>query len=668
MSRWLCWGAGAIGPAGAIIALGLTSAAPTDAESLGDAIATAVGTTVGAVLGIVILLRNEGPERRIGAVLVIATATGGLTTVASAWALRSAQDPGHPLQATEFALAVDRGSWLVAFATLAVLFTIFPTGRPASRRWRPFALVEMTTFLLTWCAVTFIDKPLNAPLDVFRPSFAAPWWAGPSANAVTGALVISSFVCLLAAISSVFIRLRTADDTTRRQLIWVAFAGALLPLALAACFVELPLTGRTVVTGILLDVAIVAIPAAMGAAVLRLGLYRIDRVVASTLAFVIATGVASAVYALVAVAAGWLVGVGRGGGESTLGVAFASAFASVLAVLALIPVHRGIQSALERRFDRDRYAGTDRVDEFIARMRSARAEPEGIEETLRVALADPSLRVLMSAGDVWRTLDGGQWHDTVDVVVSPCGDGTAVAHRASLARRPRILTAVLEHASPALRMTRLRAELAVTLAEVRASRERIVEAGYEERRRLERDLHDGAQQRLVSLGITLRLMQQSLPDTARLLEPQLDRAVGEIEAVIAELRRLAAGVRPARLDDGLMPALSELARGAVIPVELAGDDVDVGGAVAVAAYYVACEAVTNAIRHSGATAIEIVVHRSDGSLTVSVSDDGVGGARPRGSSGLRGLADRVAAHGGVFLVDSPVGRGTRVEAVLPCAS
>lgn len=272
----------------------------------------------------------------------------------------------------------------------------------------------------------------------------------------------------------------------------------------------------------------------------------------------------------------------------------------------------------------------------------------------------------MTAG---RGLDGRPWHATGTAILVNRGDGTGIAHGPALGARPRVLTAVLQHAALAMQMTRLRAALAATLAEVTASRERIVAAGERERRRLERDLHDGAQQQLVSLGVTLRLLQQSLPEAARLLEPQLDRAVGEIESVIGELRRIAAGVRPARLDEGLLPALTDLARGTAIPVAVAaGPGIDVDGTLAAAAYFVACEAVTNAIRHSGASAIRIDLRRDALTLAICVTDDGVGGAEPQRGSGLTSLADRVAGQGGTLLVDSPAGRDTRVEAILPCAS
>jgi signal transduction histidine kinase len=217
-------------------------------------------------------------------------------------------------------------------------------------------------------------------------------------------------------------------------------------------------------------------------------------------------------------------------------------------------------------------------------------------------------------------------------------------------------------------MARLRVELRLQLAEVEASRARIVEAGYEERRRLERDLHDGAQQRLVSLGVQVRRLQRGLPRGAAVLSPALDRVVDEIGGAIGDLRQIAAGVRPARLDDGLSAALADLARSAPIPVDVDVPHERVQASVEAAAYFVACEALTNAVRYASASRVSMRAVRENGTLLVSITDDGIGGAVVRRGSGLAGLKDRVAAHGGTLAVSSPRGRGTRVEVAIPCES
>jgi signal transduction histidine kinase len=231
-----------------------------------------------------------------------------------------------------------------------------------------------------------------------------------------------------------------------------------------------------------------------------------------------------------------------------------------------------------------------------------------------------------------------------------------------------MLDGVLAAAALSIEIARLRVEVRLQLAEVEASRARIVEAGYEERRRLERDLHDGAQQRLVSLGLRLRRLQRSLPKEARILAAPLDQVVAEVGRAISDLRQIAAGVRPARLDDGLAAALRDLARSAPLPVQVDARVERVAASLEAAAYFVACEALTNTVKHGAASKVSMSARRENGTLLLSVVDDGVGGAVARRGSGLAGLRDRVAAHGGTLEIVSPHGSGTRIEVALPCGS
>jgi signal transduction histidine kinase len=198
--------------------------------------------------------------------------------------------------------------------------------------------------------------------------------------------------------------------------------------------------------------------------------------------------------------------------------------------------------------------------------------------------------------------------------------------------------------------------------ELGASRARIVQAGDEERRRLERNLHDGAQQRLVSLALMLRLAARRHPD-----DDDLARAGEELAHALQELRELARGIHPAVLTErGLEPALRALADRAPVPVELSYAPTDrLPGPVEAAAYYVVSEALTNVAKYADASVVRVRVDRSDGAALIEVADDGAGGADPSGGSGLRGLADRVEALGGRLTVESPVGEGTTLRAALP---
>ena len=206
--------------------------------------------------------------------------------------------------------------------------------------------------------------------------------------------------------------------------------------------------------------------------------------------------------------------------------------------------------------------------------------------------------------------------------------------------------------------------------EVRASRARIVEAGDAERRRLERNLHDGAQQRLVSLSLALRLAQAKLRDDPAGAEQLLAGAADELTHAIDELRELARGIHPAVLTDrGLGPALEALAARSPLPVLLSTQlDGPLPGPVEAAAYYVVAEALTNVAKYAEASAVQVRAERQNGRVLVEVADDGIGGANPAHGSGLRGLADRVEALDGRLEVESGQGAGTRVTAVIPLSS
>jgi signal transduction histidine kinase len=199
------------------------------------------------------------------------------------------------------------------------------------------------------------------------------------------------------------------------------------------------------------------------------------------------------------------------------------------------------------------------------------------------------------------------------------------------------------------------------------SRARIVEAGDAERRRLERNLHDGAQQRLVSLAIQLRLVEANFEANPTHAQQDLAEARDQLNHALAELRELARGIHPAILTDGgLAPALSALAHRAPLPVEISDvPDDRLPEPVEAAAYYLIAEAITNVAKHARASHVAVSVRRDNGRLLVHVADDGVGGADPFAGSGLHGLADRVEALHGRLRVDSPPGGGTRLEAHIP---
>jgi signal transduction histidine kinase len=409
-----------------------------------------------------------------------------------------------------------------------------------------------------------------------------------------------------------------------------------------------------------------AVATAIGIAGGRHGLYAIEQVVNRTVVYVSLTILLLAVYV------GSTIGLGvvAGGGSE-----WVTAVATLAVALAFRPLRARIQDLVDRRYARARYQGVRRVRAFEDDVRDGRRAPEEIGPVLREALGDPAaeVRFWLPETAAYADASGNVEARPADgrVKTEVARDGAPVAvllHDPSLLDRPDLLNGVLGAAALSVEMARLRVELRLQLAEVEASRTRIVEAGYEERRRLERDLHDGAQQRLVSLGVQIRRLQRTLPRDAAILRPAFDQIVDEVGAAIGDLRQIAAGVRPARLDDGLAAALRDLARTSPVPVDVSVLEDRVPASVEAAAYFVACEALTNAVKHGGASKVAVRAVRANGSLRVSIADDGLGGAVVRRGSGLAGLQDRVAAHGGTLHVVSPKGGGTRVEAAIPCES
>ncbi|HWT92578.1 MAG TPA: sensor histidine kinase [Solirubrobacteraceae bacterium] len=325
---------------------------------------------------------------------------------------------------------------------------------------------------------------------------------------------------------------------------------------------------------------------------------------------------------------------------------------------------------------RSRSWRAEAMTDVVAGLGGARSD---LQAVLTDALGDPSLEVAywLPERGVHVGADGlpvllPAADDPLRSATDVRRDGVlvgALIHDRALCDEPDILAAVANGAALALDHQRLDAELRARVEELRESRQRILEVGLAERRRLERDLHDGAQQRLVSLSLQLGLVTQQLDrggtDAAREL---LDGARGEARAALEDLRELARGIHPAVLTDrGLGPALEALADRATVPVDLQGlPDERLPWAVEAAAYFVVSESLTNVAKYARATHAEVRVGREHGWALVEVADDGVGGADPSSGSGLRGLADRLAALDGRLEIESAEGRGTTVRARIPC--
>lgn len=258
---------------------------------------------------------------------------------------------------------------------------------------------------------------------------------------------------------------------------------------------------------------------------------------------------------------------------------------------------------------------------------------------------------------------------TVTMVEREGAPLAAMIHDRSLLEATSLIRAASAAASLAIDNERLQAEVRAKLAEVQASRARIVEAGDAERRRVERNLHDGAQQRLVTLSLAVGLLKEQLaPDVDQALAAQIDRLSMELRQALDELRELARGIHPAILtEEGLPAAITSLADRAPVPVSVQDERVGrLPEAVEATAYFVVAEALTNVAKYAHASRASVRLLRDGGRLQVEVTDDGVGGADVAAGSGLRGLEDRVAALGGMLSVETSPGTGTVVKAEIPC--
>ena len=324
-------------------------------------------------------------------------------------------------------------------------------------------------------------------------------------------------------------------------------------------------------------------------------------------------------------------------------------------------------------------AGAAAVGELVTTLGQETSRRGRLYDALVEALRDPSLELVFPVGERGEWVDGDGLPASLpgpasSRIVTPIErDGrtiAAIVHDAALADQRELVAAAGGALALALENERLDAELRANLQELRASRARIVESGDAARRRIERDLHDGAQQQLVAILLGLRLARSRMDRDPGQAAEMLDHALGDLEEAIGELRELARGIHPAILSDrGLGPALEALAGRLSLPVEVgAALDERPPPGIEAAAYFVAAEALTNVARYAQASHARIEVTRDASQLVLEVSDDGVGGADRAQGSGLRGLDDRVSALDGRLEVDSPPAGGTTVRATFPCPS
>ncbi|HEU5484838.1 MAG TPA: sensor histidine kinase [Microlunatus sp.] len=604
-----------------------------------------------SALSILIVRRPDGAV--VGDLLGLLALTISHVVAKEAW-LQWLGTSGRPEQQAWLVAVTAENAWWV-LGSFSLLLLYFPDGRLPSRRWVwvPPALVLCVVSVQTYGA--FDPGPYRPPVQHLEHPFGDP----PVAIDLLSALFFPMLGLFVACAVSLLLRYRRSDRVRRQQIKWLALTGIGLPLYPLLCGLEILVWGHPLWFSTTIGLAsLVATPIAAGIAVLRYDLFDVDKALAFAVTWSVLTTLLLGTYAVVSSIVG--VAVGR---DSTAGAALGTAAAAV----ALLPALRTVRGAVDARLYPLRRAALTAVDELHRQVSAGQARPEELESRLRGALRDPTLRVGFRVPGGGACLDesGSPVPAADGVAVLLDGERTGVVVPGSGPASAELLSEVAGRCSTLVEVVRLRAQVADALRKAESSRTRLVEIGYEERRRMERDLHDGAQQRLVSLGMNLRLAQRHLDDGSVDVDELLDASVAELATAVVELRQIAHGLRPSSLDDGLPAALSNLVRSVPMAVDMDVDDGPLTDAVATTAYYIASEAITNAVKHAQATKIILQVVRRDGLLLVRVTDDGRGGA----NLGVRsGLSDRVAALGGSLRVASPDGQGTEVEATLPCAS
>ena len=611
-------------------------------------------------LGLLVAYRR--PHNVVGPLLVVVGGSPIWTAFNDTYVAVVEARPGL-LPVWDWYVGISPGTWMLLYIPAALLMLYFPDGRLPGPRWR-------------WVVYGFVAVPVlfafaaSADPEPFPPPFQdVPHLVtlrGPALTVVgvVGVALLPVFLGLLiASVAAMVVRYRRAtDDVRRAQVKWFALGALFLPATLLLCWASYLFIGGPDLVLIGFAATLVAVPLATAIALLRHDLYDVDRAISAAATYGLVTAVLLGFYTL----ASFLVGIAAGRASPV-----AAAAATAVCAVALAPLRLRLQRGVDRRLYPARRAALTAIDRLRDRTHAGQARPEQLEEVLRTALRDPDLRVgyllpgapdLVSAAGVPLAVG-----DSMRVPVRAGGHEIGAVVRGSVGSRE-LLHELADASALLVEVVSLRIELRQALSDVESSRARLLHAGYSERRRLERDLHDGAQQRLVSLGMSLRLAQRHLDDGTVDVNGLLDESVASLGLAVAELRQIAHGLRPSSLDDGLGPALSSLVSKVPVPVSLDVAVDDLPDDVATTAFYVASEAMANAVKHASPASIGLRVVRADGRLTVQVRDDGLGGASVRPGAGLAGLADRVAAAGGLLSLVSPAGRGTVVEAVLPCAS
>ncbi len=648
--------------------------------------------TVGA------LVASRHPRNPTGWLFLFAGIVGGLQGVEDQYARFALITHGGGLPGGAWSLWLNSWSLPLIYpcGAVALFFLLLPDGHLPSSRWRPVVVAALTVSMAAVVISAFAPGPLVATTNgVNYPTPLNPVgvkaFNAAGVSAVGNALYIVGLILLLCAASAPLVRTRRSHGEVRQQLKWIAYAvitTALVNLAMAVFFSQLP--------SWVYDVPVIvgfgmAMPLAVAIAIFKYRLYDIDIVISRTIVYGSLAVFITAVYVSIAVGIGTLVG---SGGKPNLGL---SIVATAIVAVGFQPARERLQLIANRLVYGKRATPYEVLAQFSERVAESYAA-ENVMPRMAQVLAEGTgaqrADVWLRSGDTWRDaavwpLEApGQESVCIENGSLPTADGVSrlveVRHQGDLLgalsvskRAGESLTPVEENllahlagqAGLVMKNVGLTADLQARLIDLRASRQRLVSAQDEERRRLERNLHDGAQQHLVAIKVKLGIAEMLMDRDPVKATATLDQLKSDADQALETLRDLARGIYPPLLaDKGLQAALESQARKATIPVTVDADrSARYSQDVEAAVYFSVLEALQNVQKYAQASGAAVRLSEREGHLHFSVTDDGVGfdvDGTAKGS-GLTNMADRLDALGGKVTVESSPGRGTELCGSLP---
>jgi signal transduction histidine kinase len=667
-------------------------------------VGSSVSTVAYASLGALIIRRVRNP---IGWLWLIAGVSLGLMGLFSAYALLGITTHPGAVPAPRQVGAVGEWLFFPVVAVLACALLLFPTGTSRSPRWRPVVVLNFLATGLLMIGYILVPRPVALPAPGgYTLTYQNPFGIPAVGSALTGtpikdfdSLTLVSVPFLAAGALSLVLRYRAGSGELRRQINWVALAGAAFALVQLVAIAGIvadhgkqpPITGAAYAASAV--IGLLGFPAAITVGILKYRLYEIDVIVNRAVVY----GLVSA--GLTAVYAGIVLGIGALAGQQ--GSPVLTVAAAVAVALLFQPARQRARRVANRLVYGERATPYQVLSDFAEDMTGQLDYDRAVDRMVTVLAgatgatrAEAWIRVGAELRPMTIWPGGSAPPAALPLAARPPDDGqlpafegvtraVAVRHGNELLgalalRKPanepltaaedKLLQHLASQAGLVFRNRRLTAELRATIAELTASRRRLVGAQDAERRRIERNLHDGAQQQLVALSIQLGLLEESAgdPGSVRQLAPQLRSAV---RAALDDLRDLARGIYPPLLaEQGLAAALLGQVRKVPLPVSVEAEEIgrypqDTESTV----YFCALEALQNVAKYAAASQVTVGLSGVGGGLQFRVTDDGAGfdPGLTRKGTGLQGMADRLAALGGTLHVHSQPGHGTTVQGWLP---